>query len=101
MKYIMGMPFSEEDYKKAMNIINQVARERNAGLMNFCVDGECIGCGECCSNYLPMTDKEVKKIRKIVRRRQLKPINHVPVVVVNAESMGELCYGNKLWGKGN
>lgn len=84
MKYIMGMPFSDEEYEKAMEIINQVARERNAGMLNYCVDGECIGCGECCSNFLPMTDKEVKHIRKIVRSRHLKPINHVPVVLVNA-----------------
>lgn len=84
MKYLMGkVPVSDELYEKAIKLISDAEIMRKAGMMNFCVDGECIGCGECCSNLLPMTDKEVKAIRRIVRRKHLKPINHVPIVVMN------------------
>lgn len=36
-------------------------------------DGSCSGCGECCSDFLPLSDDEVKRIRAYVKKRGLKP----------------------------
>ena len=83
-KKLMGIEMTPEMYAEALKFMANYAKQVNAGVYNFCVNGECIGCGECCSNLLPMTDREVKKIRKVVRKNQLKPINHVPVPMVNA-----------------
>ena len=67
-----------------LRMLSEAVKEREQGIYNYCVNGECIGCGECCSNLLPMTDKEVKRIRHLVRKRQLKPINHIPAPLMNA-----------------
>ena len=72
-----GMTVSEKDLVDAI-------RAYNNGTTDFTVDGECIGCGECCSNLLPMSNSEVKKIKKIVRAKGIKPINHIPAPVINA-----------------
>ena len=40
---------------------------------DYTVNGKCSCCGECCSNFLPMTKTEVETIRKIIRQRGLKP----------------------------
>lgn len=34
--------------------------------------GKCTGCGACCSNLLPMTDKEIEVIRKYIKRYRIK-----------------------------
>lgn len=34
---------------------------------------QCSKCGQCCSNYLPLTEKEIKQLRGIVKTRKLKP----------------------------
>ena len=39
---------------------------------NHCVNGECIRCGECCGDYLPITEKELKTIRRYVRKNNVK-----------------------------
>lgn len=43
---------------------------------NFCRDGECSGCGNCCSNCLPVTADEIKIIKAYISRHNIKPENH-------------------------
>lgn len=43
---------------------------------NFCSDGECSGCGNCCSNCLPVTADEIKTIKAYISRHNIKPENH-------------------------
>ena len=43
---------------------------------NFCSDGECSGCGNCCSNCLPVTADEIKIIKAYISRHNIKPENH-------------------------
>ena len=38
---------------------------------------KCLGCGKCCSNYLPLTDIEYKKLWSIVKQNKLKPTLHL------------------------
>lgn len=42
-----------------------------------CVDGKCSGCGECCTDLLPLSDAEVKRIRQYVQEHNLKEHRHV------------------------
>ena len=45
---------------------------------DFTINGKCSKCGQCCSNFIPLTEDEVKRLKKIVRKRKLKPHrNHV------------------------
>lgn len=43
---------------------------------NFCQDGKCSGCGNCCSNCLPLTAGEIKTIKAYISRHNIKPENH-------------------------
>ena len=43
---------------------------------NNCIDGKCSGCGECCADLLPLTDKEVADLRKYAKSHHLKENRH-------------------------
>jgi hypothetical protein len=57
--------------------------------IDYTVDGKCSGCGQCCSNFLPMTEAEIQHIRQIVRRRGLKP--HTRIVIPMAHPYDATC----------
>ena len=38
--------------------------------MNF----ECRHCGECCSNYLPLQEQEIKRMKKLAKKENKHPI---------------------------
>lgn len=40
--------------------------------VDFTVDGRCSGCGNCCSNILPLSDVEVVRIRRYIREHGIK-----------------------------
>ena len=42
-------------------------------------NGSCSKCGGCCSNILPLTNNEKNKIKKIIKKRKLKPSYHIPL----------------------
>lgn len=45
---------------------------------NNCVDGKCSNCGECCSDLLPLTDAEVRKIKRYAKAHNLKEHRQAP-----------------------
>ena len=47
------------------------------GTYNFTKDGKCVQCGACCSNFLPMTDREIRIIRAYIKKNGIKPHDHV------------------------
>jgi Fe-S-cluster containining protein len=57
-----------------MNIIVQTLKEMENGAYNFTENGKCKGCGECCSNILPMTAKEVDRIKAYIKQHGIKPV---------------------------
>ena len=42
-------------------------------ITDFTCNGTCSECGNCCSNSLPMTDKEVNIIQNYVERNKIRP----------------------------
>lgn len=42
-------------------------------------NGSCSKCGGCCSNILPLTDNEKKRIKRIIKKKKLKPSYHLPL----------------------
>lgn len=44
-------------------------------------DGECRGCGECCSRFLPLSRFDVRRLRDYVKRNDIEP---------RPDSLGEL-----------
>lgn len=45
---------------------------------NHCVDGKCVGCGECCADLLPVTDAELRRLKEYARRHQLREHRQAP-----------------------
>lgn len=54
----------------------QIKKDMANGVYDLTDNGNCSQCGACCSNVLPMTDKEVETIRKYIKRHSIKPKNH-------------------------
>lgn len=42
---------------------------------NKTINGQCSGCGNCCSNILMLTDKEIINIKKYIEKNNVQPVN--------------------------
>ena len=56
--------------------IKEVVSNMNRGLYDFTVDGKCSECGSCCSNFLPISSKEIKQIEWYIRKHHIKECRH-------------------------
>ena len=56
--------------------IGQMIKDMEHGVYDFTKNGECSQCGACCSSLLPMTDKELRDLKKYVRKHHIKPVIH-------------------------
>ena len=45
-------------------------------ITDFTIDGKCSGCGECCSNMLPMSADEVRQIKTYIKKHNIKEQRH-------------------------
>ena len=43
---------------------------------DFTVDGKCSNCGECCSDFLPMSQAEVVRIKSYMKSNNIKEQRH-------------------------
>ena len=43
---------------------------------DFTTNGKCSGCGQCCSNCLPLSDKEVSRIKAYIKKHDIKEQRH-------------------------
>lgn len=56
--------------------LNDVIQDARNGVHDFTENGKCSKCGQCCSNILPMTDKEIETIRRYIKRHGIKEQKH-------------------------
>lgn len=66
---------------EVMSMLSAVQKGMEDNLYNYTVDGKCSSCGNCCSNMLPLSRKEIEIIKKYVKRHRVKECKHVPPVV--------------------
>ncbi len=57
--------------------IKELMQDMENGTYNFTENGKCSQCGQCCSNILPMTDKEIEMIRRYIKRYNIKEQKHL------------------------
>jgi Fe-S-cluster containining protein len=50
----------------------------------------CKGCGECCSQFLPVTDMEIRVIKKYAKDHEIKP-NYQPIMCPFFDLNTRLC----------
>ena len=58
-------------------ILDVIRQEMEDGVYDFTKDGQCSGCGSCCSRFLPVSGKEVKAIRRYVRKKKIQEQRHL------------------------
>lgn len=68
--------------------IGNILQEMEDGVYNLCKDGKCTGCGECCSALLPISEQELKTIKRYVKKHNIKPHRHD---VVHTECIDLAC----------
>lgn len=54
--------------------LNQILNQTNEITVHSC-NGTCSKCGNCCTNFLPVTKKEVSKIKQYVKENNIQPEN--------------------------
>ena len=60
--------------------LHEALEDMRNGTYDMTDSGACIQCGACCSNLLPMTDKEIRRIRGYIKKHQIKEYKHlIPV----------------------
>lgn len=52
-------------------------------VIDYTVNGKCSSCGQCCSNLLPLSDGEVKRIKEYIRKHNIKEQRHNGMVGVD------------------
>lgn len=55
-----------------MSLIEQVSRDMDENVYDFTQEGKCSHCGKCCSNFLPLSQKEVMTINNYVVNNHIK-----------------------------
>lgn len=51
------------------------------GCYNFTKKGKCSKCGNCCSALLPLKSSEISRLRRLIKKRGIKPHEQPKVVV--------------------
>lgn len=59
-----------------VSTLEQVRKDIEHGVYDKTDKGKCTQCGACCSNLLPMTDKEITVIRNYIKKHHIKECNH-------------------------
>ena len=75
-----------EETRRGEFTLGMALKEMREGKFDFTRRGECVGCGTCCSNLLPLKAQEITRIRRYVGQHHIKPR---PREVVRAGSHGE------------
>ena len=56
--------------------IQQAIDDMKSGVYDYTDNGKCTSCGQCCSNLLPLSSKEIKEIRRYIKKKRIKPCKH-------------------------
>ena len=56
--------------------IQKMLSDMEHGVYDLTDNGKRTGCGQCCSNVLPMTDIEIQRISKYIKRYNIKECKH-------------------------
>lgn len=55
-----------------LNTLQGLIENGNDGVIDNTVDGKCSNCGSCCSNVLPISQKEAETIAKYIKKHDIK-----------------------------
>lgn len=67
--------------ERRIKSLEEMLQDMKDGIYDFTKDGECSGCGSCCSDALPVSRKEYKRILKYIQSRHIRECVHRPPTV--------------------
>lgn len=50
--------------------------QRNNEISDYTINGECSNCGACCNDIIPLTNADVNRIKRYLRKNNIKPITN-------------------------
>lgn len=56
--------------------LQQAMEDMKRGVTDFTRNGQCISCGLCCANLLPVSPKEIKEIKRYVKKHRVREQVH-------------------------
>lgn len=56
--------------------LGKFVEDTQNGVYDRTKDGKCSGCGQCCGNFLPVSSKEIKEIRRYVNKYHITEQKH-------------------------
>ena len=59
-----------------VGFLNEVIKDMEAGVFDYTKDGQCSNCGECCSDFLPISQEEIKRIKTYIKKRGITEQKH-------------------------
>lgn len=74
-----------------ISTLGGILDEMEQGVYNFTKDGKCSGCGECCSNYLPISSSEKKEIKRYIEKNGIKECKHNAYFLAKQPEMDMTC----------
>lgn len=72
--------------------IEQMIKDMEHGVYDFTKDGKCSQCGACCSDLLPISESEYHRIKRYIKKHNIKEQKHVaPAVLVEQPKLDLTC----------
>lgn len=62
---------------QVLSFLESVQRGMEDNIYNLTKDGKCSACGNCCSNLLPMSKKEIRTIHDYIRKNNIRESKHI------------------------
>lgn len=59
-----------------LGFLEDVICDMEAGVFDYTDNGQCSNCGQCCSRFLPVSEKEVKEIKRYVKKHHIEACIH-------------------------
>ena len=60
-----------------MESLRVISKGMESGIYDFTENGHCSNCGQCCSRFLPISEKEKKTIRRYMKKHGIKEQKHL------------------------
>lgn len=60
-----------------MKTFEKMLEDFRNGVYNFTDNGKCTQCGECCSNFLPISKQEIGEIKQYIKKHKVKEQKHL------------------------
>ena len=71
-----------------VGFLNEIIKDMEAGVFDYTQKGECSNCGNCCSDFLPISTEEIRRIEKYIKKHGIKEQTHfLPTAIVPMADM--------------